>query len=132
MKSVFKEKSENSYVCVTTILLPFVDLVSGIPKHIHNSKKYYKSAMFNLLVSLFYTYVCVLPIPYLIFEDFKITMIVSPVIIFCMTMVNSIRRLMFFNDKKYTVVVIKYLVFSFMISILLIALGITLVEFSGM
>ncbi|MGS0973718.1 MAG: hypothetical protein ACVCEJ_10895 [Candidatus Izemoplasmataceae bacterium] len=125
MKKLYVEKTEDIYKQIGGgLVLPFFDLLRGIPKHKTNSTKYYRSSYRIMILSLFSTSICLFFIAYQIVMDGIYALALSLFTAFLFSQFNNLRRVLYFGDNEYTKFCKKHLIRTVLQLLVYLAIGV--------
>ncbi len=125
MKKLYIEKTEDIYKQIGGgLVLPFFDLLRGIPKHKVNSIKYYRSSYRIMRTSLFFTSICLFFIAYPIVMDGIYALSISLSTAFLFSQFNNLRRVLYFGDNEYTKFCINYLIRTILQLLVYLVIGV--------
>lgn len=110
MKKRYEEVTDEKYLRFGgALVLPYVDLIKGIPKHETNNIGFYNSVKWTLRKSYFISNVFTLVILSIVFGLLNITLsnaittyIISVITMLLVSQINNMRRITYFNDEKYS------------------------------
>lgn len=126
MRKIYVKSKDDFYVQVGRgLILPFFDLVRGVPKHETNSKMFYDSTYKIMRISTFITYIFLFIIIYPVLMNGVMTQFISLLLILLVSQINNFRRNNFFKDYEYTKFCKKYFVRTLVQVIILFIISIS-------
>lgn len=131
MSKLLQEVSNDQYTRYGgTLVIPYLDLIMGIPKHQANLTSYYKSAGRTIRGFYFISITLTMLIMMIVFNLLNLShllgfesLVILAIIVFTLSQINNFRKMIYFKDNVYSKVCKKHFAILLLQTIVFIIIG---------